>query len=386
MPPRKERESLRRGQNLYLHPPCRTTRTADNGSRASGGGTLPGALFSFARSDRSFNAEAKVAQMLYRLTRDSPARCLNWSALGLILPLQGSQPEIAMSRFPPRRRHLFAAVLALAAFLPDSPVSAQSAASAPAPDPGPTYADLAGAARIVAMATVQKAAPLPPERAGNVSPGHARVYIEARTTALLVGNGLGESVAYLADVPLDARGKVPKLKKQQVILFARPVPDRPDELALVATDAQVGWTPAREAATRAILTEMLSPDAPPRITGVREALYTPGNLSGEGETQIFLSTPTSRTVSVSVLRRPGEAPRWGVSLTEIVDQASRPPARDTLMWYRLACFLPHRLPARANISEPGAQAAQAATDYALVMDQLGPCQRNRAGGEPRQGA
>lgn len=291
-----------------------------------------------------------------------------------------------MFPFPPRRRYPFAAALALAAILPNSTVFAQSAAAPATLDPGPTYADLADLASvsgIVAIVSVNKVAPLPPERAGNVAPGQARVYIEASTSALLVGSGLGESVAYLADVPLDARGKVPKLKKQQMILFARPVSGRPDELALVTPDAQIGWSAAREATTRAILTAMLSPDAPPKITGVREALFTPGNLAGEGETQIFLSTPSSQTISVSLVRRPGQAPRWGVSLGDIVDQAAKPPERDTLMWYRMACFLPRALPARANISQPGWQAQQAAADYALVMNQLGPCPRSRTGGVPR---
>lgn len=291
-----------------------------------------------------------------------------------------------MSLSPPRRRLTLAAVFALAAILPDSSVFAQSAPPPADLGPGPTYADLAdlsGASPVVAIVTVKKVAPLSPERAGDVAPGHARVYIEAQTAALLVGSGLGESVSYLADVPLDARGKVPKLKKQQMLLFARTVPGRPGDLALVARDAQVDWSPAREAVTRAILTAMLAPDAPPKVAGVREALFTPGNLAGEGETQIFLSTPASQTISVSVVRRPGQAPRWGVSLGDIVDQAARPPARDTLMWYRMACFLPHALPARANISEPGWQAQQAAADYAFVMTQLGPCPRSRTGGVPR---
>lgn len=285
-----------------------------------------------------------------------------------------------------RLSRAFCTALALAAFPPDSAVLAQSPPAVATSSADPTYADfadLAGAANVVALATVKNALPLPPERAGNVAAGHVRLYIEAQTSALLVGKGLGESVTYLADVPLDARGKVPKLKKLQVILFARAVPGRPGELALVAPDAQVPWTAPREATVRAILTQMVAPDAPPHVTGVREALYTPGNLAGEGETQIFLATPSSEPVSISLLRRPGQPPVWGVSLSEIVNQAARPPARDTLAWYRLACFLPRTLPPRANISDPGRPAQQAAADYAQVMNDLGPCTRNRTGGVPK---
>ena len=77
-----------------------------------------------------------------------------------------------------------------------------------------------------------------------------------------------------------------------------------------------------------------------------------------------------------MLRRPGQPPRWGVSWTEIVDQAARPPERETLQWYALACFLPPRLPESAFLqSEPAAQ-ARAREDYRLILDQLGPCARN----------
>jgi hypothetical protein len=77
------------------------------------------------------------------------------------------------------------------------------------------------------------------------------------------------------------------------------------------------------------------------------------------------------------LRRPGEQPRWSVALSEIVDDAAAPPARDTLLWYRLACTLPPRLPAQ-SLSEAAADEADAIqADYRLVMDGLGRCVRTR---------
>jgi hypothetical protein len=56
-----------------------------------------------------------------------------------------------------------------------------------------------------------------------------------------------------------------------------------------------------------------------------------------------------------------------------------PPRRDTLTWYRLACFLPRNLPAEANLSASDADKAAAVSDYAKVMSDLGPCSRNRSG-------
>ena len=248
-------------------------------------------------------------------------------------------------------------------------------------DPDLAYADLvdlALPAQIVAKVAVRKAVRLKPQEAPGLPAGRARLYVEARTQALLIGENLGESIRFLADVPLDARGKPPKLNKVPVLVLARPVPERPGELQLVAPDAMLALTPAREATLRAILTETSRPDAPPAITALREALHVPGNLAGEGETQLFLGTATGAPVSISVLRRPGQPTIWGVSFTEIVDSSARAPLPSTLAWYRLACGLPGRLPERANISATLADRRIAAEDYAQVLADLGPCTRKRA--------
>lgn len=243
-----------------------------------------------------------------------------------------------------------------------------------------TYADLvdlALPAQVVVRAEVRKTVRLKPEEAPGLPAGRARLYIEARTQALLIGDNIGESIRFLADVPLDARGKPVRLNKAQVLVLARPVPGRPGELQLVAPDAMLALTAAREATLRSILTETTRPDATPAITAVREALHVSGNLAGEGETQLFLGTATAAPVSISVLRRPGQPTTWGVSFTEIVDSAARPPLPSTLAWYRLACGLPARLPERANISATLEDRRIAAEDYSQVVADLGPCARKR---------
>ena len=274
------------------------------------------------------------------------------------------------------------AASALAAALLFLGISPASGASPAAPaTPAASYADLADladAAPLVALVEIRDVARLKPEQAPGLAPGMARVLVKARTRAVLTGPALGESIRYLADLPLDPKGKLPKLDKRPALVFARAVPGRPGELQLVAPDAQLAWDPATEARVRAILTELVAPQAPPRVTGVREALHVPGNLVGEGETQIFLATDGGDPVSLTVLRRPGAAPVWGVAFGEIVDQAARPPARDTLAWYRLACFLPQALPPRAIVSGDDAARAKAAEDYRFVRTQLGACPRTRA--------
>ncbi len=281
-------------------------------------------------------------------------------------------------------RNSMVAMLAMTAALVILPVVrgfAQAPAIAPTGPDSPAYADLADLADrspLVARVDIREAIRLKPEQAPGVRPGMARVLVKARTRALLIGESVGESVSYLADVPLDAKGKLPKLKKTAALIFARTAPARPGELQLVAPDGQVAWSQAAEDRARAILTELVAPGAPPRVTGVREVSYVPGNLIGEGETQIFLATEAGDPVSISVLHRPGEPRRWGVAFGEIVDQAARPPQRDTLAWYRLACFLPTSLPGAAILSGDGDARRKAAEDYRYVRGQLGSCPRTRA--------
>lgn len=249
------------------------------------------------------------------------------------------------------------------------------------PLPIATYADLADladSAPLVVRAQLRRLTQLEPERARGVAPGQGRFYVEARTEGLLAGNTvLGEQLRFLVDLPIDARGKPPKLKKVSTVLFARLVPGRPGELQLVAPDALVVWDPATDARLRAILGELLGGNAPPRVTGVREAIHVTGNLAGEGETQLFLATPGGEPAAIAVQRRPGQRPAWSVSFTEVLNASGRPPARETLAWYRLACFLPATLPASAHVSAEAADRARASEDYAMVRQELGECPRTR---------
>lgn len=248
-----------------------------------------------------------------------------------------------------------------------------------------TYADLvdlADRAPSVVHVQIRKVVAVEPARAPGVRSGWVRMYVEGRPMGLLSGPPLpAESLRYLVDVPLDSKGKPPKLPrlaKRGVILFARTVAERPGELQLVAPDAQILWDEATEARIKGILTELLAPGAPGRISGVREAIYVPGTLAGEGETQMFLSTADGEPASITVLHAPGKAARWSVSFSEVVDPTGEPPARETLAWYRLACFLPMLLPRDAAVSATDVDRAQARMDYRMVRESLGDCPRSRS--------
>ena len=242
-----------------------------------------------------------------------------------------------------------------------------------------TYVDLVDLAErsdMVIRAEIRRQILVEPERAPGLEPGFARLYIEARTQALIAGSSaLGESLTFLVDVPLNAKGKPDKYKKRQMLLFADIVPGRRGSIRLTGKQAMLDYTPEFEARLRPILTDLADRDVPPRVKGIGDALAVPGTLAGESETQIFIETENRSPVSITVLRRPGQSAVWGVSWGEIIDSAARAPERETLRWYRLACSLPERLPSSANLARDPQARRLAEVDYRFVMEELGPCTR-----------
>lgn len=271
-------------------------------------------------------------------------------------------------------------IAAGAALLLAQPIESQPV---PVPSERLTYADLADlslAAPVVAHVRVRDADALDPRDAPNLPPGRRRFLVEADIVALIRGaGGLPAQLSYLVDLANDSRGRPARLRRgDELLVLAGRVPNRPAELRLVAPDAQLPYAPETAERLRAILRDSSAADAAPRLTGIGRAFHVEGSLPGEGETQIFLQAAGDRPISLNILRRPGEQPRWSVALSEIVDEAATPPAPETLLWYRLACTLPARLPPQ-SLSEAAPDEARAIqADYRLVLDGLGPCARTRA--------
>lgn len=301
--------------------------------------------------------------------RISPPANLSWLAVGPFMAALAAlaQPAAAQQRDANDPAGMFRDRSA--------PAAADAVA---APDPL-TYADLvelAQASELVLRVEIRDQRTVPVERAPGLAAGHARLYLQARTQALLAGAGpVGENSAFLTDVPLDARGRRPNLKRGVYLLFANRVPGRPGELVLVGRGAMQVAEPLLEQRLRTVLTQLVQGTRPPVIEGVREAISVPGNLAGESETQVFLATRGGQPVSLSVVRRPGMQPAWGVSWSEIVDQSARPPQPETLEWFALACRLPDSLPESAFLQRDPASRTRAREDYAFVRRALGNCAR-----------
>jgi len=248
--------------------------------------------------------------------------------------------------------------------------------------PALTYADLADlalAAPIAAHLRVASVDRLSEREAPNVRPGHRRFLVEADVVALIRGpSGVPQRLRYIVDLPNDSEGRPARLRRRdELLVLAQLAPNRPGELQLIAPDAQMAYASETADQLRAILREASQAGAPPRIVGIGRAFHVPGSLPGESETQIFLQTADNRPISLNILRRPGERPRWSVALSEIVDDAATPPAPNSLLWYRLACTLPRSLPAQSLAEAEPDESRAIAADYGLVIEGLGRCARNR---------
>ncbi len=246
---------------------------------------------------------------------------------------------------------------------------------------GAAYADIADlvvSSPLILDAQIRKISKLPETQTVGVAANVQRVLVEADVTALIRGtDGFANRARFLLDVPKDAKGKIPKLQKRRYFLLGSKAPGLPGTIKLSRPDALVEWSPANDATLRAITKEAVMLGAPQAVSAISGAFYTAGTVIGESETQIFLRTAGGEPISVSVLSRPGQSKRWAVSTGDVIDESAVAPARNTLLWYRLACSLPRALDSKLVESSEPKDIAGAQADYRFVLESLGPCGRTR---------
>lgn len=239
-------------------------------------------------------------------------------------------------------------------------------------------ADLVVISSLIVDANVRNLRKIPPDQAVGVPANLQRMLVEADIVTLIRGQeGVAPRVRFLLDIPKDAKGKLPKLKKQRLFLLGSSVAGRPGEIRLSRPNALIQWSAANDILVRAITKEAVQIDAPEKITGITSAFYSAGTVIGEGETQIFLKTAKEQPLSLSVLSRPGEVKRWAVSTAEVIDESATAPTKFTLLWYRLACELPRSIAPEMVEATDSDGAAKVQADYNYVLDSIGPCGRKR---------
>ena len=249
------------------------------------------------------------------------------------------------------------------------------------PTANSSYADIADLVVIsplIVDATVRKTIKIPAEQAIGVPANLQRMLIVADVSALVRGNdGVAGQVRFLLDVPKDAKGKIPKLKKQRYFLLGNKAAGLPGTIRLSRPDAMVEWSVDNDAMLRAITKEAVVIDAPRPIVAVTSAFHSPGTIIGEGETQIFVEAKGNQIYSLSVFSQPGAPKRWAVSTGEVIDESAGAPEKNSLLWYRLACGLPQALDAKLVESPEADSATKARADYRFIIASLGPCDRTR---------
>lgn len=276
-------------------------------------------------------------------------------------------------------RNLFFYAVISAFWLPTPAVLAQNSFAIPADNAA--YADVADLVTISPMivdASVKKVQKLSAEQSAGVPQNIQRAVVTADINTLIRGTkGVAGQVRFLLDIPKDARGKIPKLKKQRFFLLGKSVNGRPDMIQLSRSDALISYSEANNGLLRAITQESVKLDAAPEVLGIASAFYSPGTVIGEGISQIFLRAAGNQPFSISVASRPGQQRIWSVSTSELIEEGAQTPRRNTLLWYRLACGLPRNLDASLIQAAGDGNAAKAQADYQYVINALGPCGRTR---------
>jgi hypothetical protein len=234
------------------------------------------------------------------------------------------------------------------------------------------FADVASltlAAPVIVRATITGAERISAENSPGLAPGQARLLVSAAVDAALIAPGtVPATLSWLWDTPLDTKGKPPKPKGNTVLAFLG-TPSADGKTRLIAGAAQQPLTPELEAQVRAIATDARNGEAP-AITGISNGFRADGTVPGESESQFFLATADGKGLTMVVTRKPGETLRVAVSRGDVIDESAASVKPQTLLWYRLACTLPAKLP----VSAGGSDAALAA-DWTAALASLGPCGR-----------
>lgn len=286
------------------------------------------------------------------------------------LPLAGARP------IPPAMTKVRVSVVRFRPFAGTLPLLAIALMAAAKPVPLPEsaplgfadVADLTLSAPFIARASIVSTQQVPNKAAAGLRAGRARLLVTARTEAVLVASSaVPATLSWLWDVPLDARGKVPRPRGVPVMLWAAN-PDADGQTRLVGLAGQQPWSEQLEVAVRALAIAARNREVP-EFTGVANGFRADGSVPGESESQFFLTTAGGGTAALVVMTRPGEPRRVAIARGDVIDDSATPVRAGTLLQYRLACFLPRQLPAET------AGDAALAEDWRAALTAIGPCDR-----------
>jgi hypothetical protein len=240
-----------------------------------------------------------------------------------------------------------------------------------------SYARLARAylsESFVAYVTVRGSKKLPKTIAPAL-PGRARFLVEADVIRVLKAPGVVNGrLTYVWEGPLDAKGKPPAFKKQDMLVFLRSLNDPAVPFQLAAPDKQFPWSAEAEGRLRAIAQEAQQASLRTiNLTGVQSAFTTEADTPYARLTQFLFASRDGQLIGVTVRVKPDGTGDVISSSEEILGGGMRLQA-NTLMWYHLACTTPVSLPADVLSDQPTDEERDVVVkDYATFRQALGGC-------------
>lgn len=244
-------------------------------------------------------------------------------------------------------------------------------AAAPGFDRLTSYADVAELTLIspvIVRASIIRTTRATGMAAAGVAAGRTRLVVTASVTNVLVAPGaLAGRLQWLWDAPTDAQGRLPATKGLDVLAFLTN-PTVSGDTRLMSRRSLQGWDPALNDRVLALASAARSGNVPV-IRIVSNGFRAAGTVPGESESQFFLTTADAKPLTLIVQNRPGEMRRVMLAQGDIIDDSAAARVQpDTLLWYRLVCFLPAELPAEAGGDDPAL-----AGDWRGALASLGPC-------------
>lgn len=252
------------------------------------------------------------------------------------------------------------------------PATAQAQSPAPATqtDRLASFADtaeLALAAPVIVRATITKIKQISGKAAPDVAAGRGRFLVTIAVSNVIVAPGAtAATLRYLWDAPVDSRARPLQSKGMDVLAFLA-VPGGDGSARLASRRGQQPWDLALADTVRAVVADQRSGKVPV-IRGVSNGFRADGTIAGESESQFFLTSADGKPAALVVQNRPGEVRRVLVARGDIIDESAERVRPGTLLWYRLACFLPALLPTAAGGTDPAL-----AKDWRDALASLGPC-------------
>ncbi len=257
------------------------------------------------------------------------------------------------------------------------PLRAQPAVSSPT-TAYPVVARLYLSSPVVARGLVKGQSKLGKKENAALPPlptGQGRAMLDVELQAVLKApDALPAKLKFLWQGPLDAKNKVPSLKKQSLLLFLSTVTSSGvTGYGLTDINSVRPWSAAEEAQLRAIAAAAQDPaQRGLAIKGVRTTFVTVPEDSNSAPYVHILFVTQNGAPLAAILEKPSGQWTLRTTVTDL-DQDAQAIERQSLLWYHMACGLPAEPPAVVTEQPSEQERTLAREAWRGMLEQLGPC-------------